>query len=409
MNRYLLFISLFCLFLSITATQKAVIAGVSAGTANISNTSTPVKKIKRFKINIGKLRKEIDSHLAKIRESGKKEVNLLDELARIDKKFSQQKRKLFALQERLAAQEELLIVKESELKQARANKENMRLHLENRLQSFYTMGKTGFLNVTFSTKNLPDLLLFNDSFMRLLAYDQSVIAMYRQTISQLQQAKQTRLLEQTLLKDFIAENTLEKKKLSDVRQEKHVLLNKIKTQKNLYQQALKEMQNAEMSLTATLKDLKRKVIIQKKGFALAKGKLSPPVRGNIVRRFGENSKKGDDNNAKKLNGITIKTAKNEQVKAVFSGKVLFSGYMRGYGNMIIIDHGLRYYSISSRLDSLMKKENDFIEAGDILGTTGDIATLFDEGFYFEIRNNSKPLDPLNWLNDKLFQKHSKTR
>lgn len=380
-----------------------LLTGYSAAAADAAVKNDQDRSLKRYKINIGKLRSEIDHHLAKIRESGKKEGNLLDELGRIDEKFSQQKRKIFALQERLTAQEELLSVKEDELKQAATNKENMRKHLENRLRSFYTMGKTGLLNVTFSSKNLPELLLFNDSFMRLLSYDQSVIAIYRDTIRQLERAKATHVLEKSLLHDFIKQNEEEKRKLADVRKEKQELLNKIKTQKGLYQQALDEMQKAEMSLTSTLTDLKKKIFFSKKGFVLNKGKLLPPTKGAIVRRFGE-KRTDKDGEINTTNGITIKTPENEPVKAIFSGNVLFAGYMRGYGNMVIIDHGLRHYSISARLDSLMKKENDIVKTGDIIGTTGDIATLFDNGFYFEIRNNSQPLNPLEWIDEQMFQK-----
>ncbi len=361
------------------------------------------KTLKRYKINIGKLRREIDLHLEKIRESSKKEINLLDELKKIDEKFSQQKRKILVLQQRLADQEKLLVVKTEELKQAKTDRENMRKHLENRLSSFYTMGKTGFLNVTFSANNLPDLLLFEDSFMRLLAYDQSIIATYRETIRKLKQAQETHMLEQSLLVDFIKQNTEEKQKLAGIRQEKQLLLNKIRTRKGLYQQALEEMQKAEISLMATLTDLKRRLSVKKKGFVLSKGNLSLPVSGKIVVRFGEEQQ--DENNVvKRASGITIKTAKNEPVKAIFSGKILFSGYMRGFGNMVIIDHGLHHYSISSRMDSLTKKENDTVETAEIIGTTGDIATLFGKGFYLEIRNNSKPMDPMDWINkDMIFE------
>jgi len=365
--------------------------------------SNPDQKIQRFKINIGKLREGIRAHLAKIRESGEKENNLLDELAQIDEKITVQKQRLAALQERLTAQEELLILKEQDLEKAKIKKENVRKHLEKRLRSFYTMGNTGFLNIAFSTQNLPDLLTFNDSYMRLLEYDQSVIDMFRDTIYQLEKAKETLELEKSLLDNFISQTEKEKKVLTDIKEQKQQLLAKIRTQKNLYKEALKELRKAEERLTNTLITLKREKSSKTHGFVINKGKLMAPVSGKIIRRFGESRDK-DSSDIDRSKGITIETVEDIPVKAIFSGQVLFAGYMKGYGNLVIIDHGLQYFSITSRLDSIFCKENDHVRVGDIIGKTGDIATLFDKGLYFEIRHGSQALDPLDWINVSDLQK-----
>ena len=65
--------------------------------------------------------------------------------------------------------------------------------------------------------------------------------------------------------------------------------------------------------------------------------------------------------------------------------------------MVIIDHGLDYYSITTRMEQIIAEENQLVKGGDIVGTAGDIATLFEKGIYFEIRHQSKPLDPLKWI------------
>jgi septal ring factor EnvC (AmiA/AmiB activator) len=352
--------------------------------------------IKRHKINIGKLRQEIRIHLDKIRKSGEQEVSLLDELRQVDEKLAAQKKKLTTLQQRLRAQEKLLALKEQDRKQAELVRENVRQHLEKRLRSFYLMGKTGFLNVTFSNKSLPDLMLFNDSFKQLLEYDQSVIEMYHETIDQLNRARELQELENTLLQDFIKQAQKEQQALDGIRTEKQQLLVRIRSKKGLYEQAIREMQRAELALTNTLTELKQKEENRVRGFFLSKGKMAGPVIGNLVVRFGDPVENGVSK------GITIDTAEHEPVFSIYTGKVIFAGYKRGYGNMVIIDHGLQYYTITSRLDEITVHEGTKVRTGEQIGTTGDIATLFSKGLYFEIRHGSEPLDPLKWLQNNYY-------
>ena len=362
----------------------------SAGPAPAAD-QDPAIPLQRHKINIGKLRREIRIHLDKIRKSGEQEVGLLDELKQIDDKLAKQKQKLATLKKRLQTQEDLLAIKEQDRQQAELVKENVRHHLEKRLRAFYMMGKTGFLNVTFSNKSLPELMLFNDAFKRLLEYDQSVIDMYRDTINQLNLAQEAQEREKILLEDFIRQARKEKQALDAIRKEKNQLLTKIRSKKGLYEQAVREMQRAELALTQTMTELKKKEENRIRGFVLNKGKMAGPVIGNLTVHFGDALENGPSK------GIAIETAENEPVYSIYRGKVIFAGYKQGYGNMVIIDHGLQYYTITARLDTILVKEGDTVQSRGQIGTTGDIATLFSKGLYFEIRHGAKPLDPLPWL------------
>jgi len=112
--------------------------------------------------------------------------------------------------------------------------------------------------------------------------------------------------------------------------------------------------------------------------------------------FGETARDGLTK-GEKAKGITIATKSGAAVHAVYKGKVAFAGYKRGYGNTVIIDHGFKYYTVTSRLDSIAVKEGKKVKKGALLGSTGDMATLFTKGLYFEIRIGSNPQDPLLWL------------
>ncbi len=348
------------------------------------------------RINIGKLQHEIKSHIDKIRQSGEEEDSVLDHLARINQGLQKKNEKIATLQKRLQAQQELVTMKEKELKEAEKLQENIKEHMQARLRSFYLMGKVGALNVTFSKDDLPELMLFTDSFQRLISYDQTVIDMYRITVAQLRHTRKARKLEQSLLEEFFSQEKDEQLELETLRSEQEGLLNRIKTQQSLYQLAIKELHKAEDEMAASLEQLKEKDAFRQRGFMLARGTLPPPVDGEVRLRFGDILQqglgKGDS-----IQGITIDTEAGATVHAVYAGRVVVAGYKRGYGNMVILEHGMGYFTITSRLAAIMVNEGESVVQNQQIGTTGDIATLFEDGLYFEIRHHSIPEDPLLWL------------
>lgn len=368
----------------------------SAADAEESLTKKYDIPIKRYEQNIQKLQSGIEIHLGKLQVSGEKEFSLLGDIESIDKKVALQKIRLNVMEERLKSQKELLLIKIRDLRETQKNKDRITHHLQERLHAFYLMGKTGVLNVTFSTRTLPELMLFNDSFQRLLAYDKALVEHYREAIAQLLLAKEGHEQESALLDEYIKDAREEKIALDTTRKEKAHLLHRVKSEKVLYEQALKEMKTAESDLHQSLTEMQEKKTYLLQGFVTKKGKMHPPVAGHVVSMFG--SPVGDKKNpAATALGVTIDAEDGAPLQTIFAGKVVFAGYRRGYGNMVIIDHGMDYYSITSRMEKISVKEGDIIDEGAVIGKAGDIATLFEKGLYFEIRHGTEPVDPLDWI------------
>lgn len=345
----------------------------------------------RYENNIQKLKSGIEIHLGKLQIAGQQEFDLLGEIEHLDQELSLQQVRLEVMQERRDSQKELLVVKLRELEAAKTNITKVQEHLQVRLRAFYLTGQAGILNVTFSSRTLPDLMLFSDSFKLLLDYDRTLIDKYRQAIDQLTLATETHEKESALLDEFIANAVTQQQKLDGLLAEKRVLLKKVKTEKVLHEQALKELRKAETDLEKTLVSLQQEETFAEQGFVQEKGKMVPPVSGMIVRRFGETQ------DEKVINGIIIDAANGAEIRAIAAGRIIFSGYRRGYGNMVIIDHGMDYYSITARMEKIRSRPKNRVSTGDVIGSAGDIATLFDKGVYFEIRHNTEPEDPLAWI------------
>ncbi len=127
---------------------------------------------------------------------------------------------------------------------------------------------------------------------------------------------------------------------------------------------------------------------------VARGAALNPVAGKVVARFGENRTDGE--NMGKWKGVVFSVNEEQPVKAVRDGKVVFADYLRGYGNLLIIDHGGGYYSVYGNNSSMIKDIGDSVKAGEIISRVGskesDLSVL-----YFELRHNGKPIDPTSWL------------
>jgi len=346
-------------------------------------------------INIGKLRMEISAHEEKIDQSTKEELSLLGELAKLDERISRQKMKIRELKTRIGEQQLVIAAKTEELAEIVKKNKALQQHLGKRLHAFYLMGKTGFLNILFSHKTLPDLLLTGDAYQSLVTYDQALFRAYRESLLSIEQVKRSHELEQTVLEGFLTDSDQENTTLQQAADEQNRLLKRVQSQRGLYEQAVREMKKAAHQLTATLPSAPKEQDQKDHGFARNKGKLPPPVWGKVIGRFNQAAVATDDPIF--TNGITITTPDRSEVYAVFDGEVIFAGYMAGYGKMVIIDHLQQYYTVTARFDEIQVKEGDSVHQGQVIGLTGEVATLFSKGLYFEIRHGELAENPLDWL------------
>lgn len=129
-------------------------------------------------------------------------------------------------------------------------------------------------------------------------------------------------------------------------------------------------------------------------FARLKGMLRLPVRGELVSRFGSPRPDGGPS----WKGLFIRAPAGQEVRAVAAGRVVFSDWMRGFGNLLILDHGQGYLTIYGNNESVLKALGETVRAGDTVATTGDSGGNADSGLYFEMRHAGRPFDPLSWVN-----------
>ncbi|MGA8862843.1 MAG: peptidoglycan DD-metalloendopeptidase family protein [Gallionella sp.] len=131
-------------------------------------------------------------------------------------------------------------------------------------------------------------------------------------------------------------------------------------------------------------------------FDQLKGKLALPVKGEPTNRFGS-PRPGSTVDWK---GLFLRTSNGQPVKAIAAGRVVFADWLRGFGNLIIIDHGEGYMSLYGNNETLYKQVGDVLRGGDTIAAAGNTGGNENFGLYFELRHESKPLDPMKWMAKK---------
>lgn len=132
-------------------------------------------------------------------------------------------------------------------------------------------------------------------------------------------------------------------------------------------------------------------------FAQLKGRLSLPVQGSITGRFG-GSRRGDDGAAGPAwKGVFIRAPAGADVRAVGSGQVVFADWLRGFGNLLVIDHGDGYLSVYGNNEALLRNAGDRVAVGDVVASVGNTGGNETPGLYFELRFQGRPFDPLTWV------------
>lgn len=130
-------------------------------------------------------------------------------------------------------------------------------------------------------------------------------------------------------------------------------------------------------------------------FAALRGNLRLPVRGVVTNRFGGARQEGNT-----WKGLFIRAAQGSDIKAVAGGRVVFADWLRGFGNLMIVDHGGSYLSVYGYNDAMLKQVGDSVRGGDSIATAGNSGGNPESGLYFELRHQGQPIDPLKWVSLK---------
>jgi septal ring factor EnvC (AmiA/AmiB activator) len=373
----------------------------SAGSILTAQDQKP--RIDEFKKKAQDINREIEKGEAKIQKFSHRETDIIIRLNQVDQALNRSRKRTAVLSREIEGLDkkiaETAAASEKLANQIRDNE----TYVAKRLVALYKLSWLGKFHVLASAESLQELLKRKTAIERILTYDETIIKALmdnrldleavRSRLEAHRNEKHRRADEyQKQIKQIAAERSQRAKLLAHVRKEKSVQLAAVESLKRAARDLDEKIKNLGVESAATTPQK----YTAAEPFQAYKGLLKMPVKGKIISLFG----KFKNTSYQVLNfrsGIEIQTERGEPIAAVYAGKILYADWFKGYGNMVIIDHGENYYTVYAHIEETFKSTGDTVEAGEVIATVGDSGSISGPKLYFEVRHHGKPLDPMQWL------------
>lgn len=353
----------------------------------------------RSQVGITRIEEELAREKRLFEKFDEREKGILGQLSDLEEEISEKQTFLRDLRKRIDQTKQGLIGQQERLGKLEQVFREAQGRLGERLVSFYKYAKRGYVRILLSSTGLHDL-------MRRIKYLKAIIGEDQEMLRGMVEIRQSRQMEIERTREKLGTidqlQDIEDERLASLREDqdkKVLLLMKVHKEKEFYETAVKELELAAQNLGNTLLEIENRPEGTKErqqlpsGFEKAKGNLPMPFPGKIARGH----KILGVNGLNTHKGVTIEGSPGEAVRSVFAGRVDFSGWLKGYGQTIVINHGSRYYTISAHLSERGKDEGDTVQMGEVIGRSGAGESLAGSSLYFEIRNGGANLNPLSWL------------
>ncbi len=360
-------------------------------------------KIKAEQNRLDAIEKQISYHQRQIADSRKKEQGLLDDLSKINQNITLLKQKIAVLDLQREKTEIKIKELDSEIEKTTSELEKAKKYLSGRFQALYKYGGVAEFNLLLSAASAHEAM--NNAFLlgRIAREDERVIRETSANKTRLEAASQE-MKEQKVLLDSQRKTLRDQQaSLRSSESQRKKSLDTLFKQKKLHEKAAKELEDSQRELQNKVKELlaqKRKMQETRAGVVTpvfpSGGRLAWPVRGDITSRFG--SRVHPVFKTKMMHtGIDIRSGEGTPVKTAAPGEVLFAGWLRGYGQVIIIDHGRDLTTVYAHLSQIRAEEGKIVRDGEIIGNVGSTGVTSGPHLHFEVRVNGDAKDPLGYL------------
>jgi murein DD-endopeptidase MepM/ murein hydrolase activator NlpD len=300
-------------------------------------------------------------------------------------------------EERREAEERRLARARSEEVAAQARLESLQGELEPRLRARARLGRTSELRLLAASTSLADLVKRRFLWERVVERDLALLGEGQRALAAREKARAQRERAASRV-GALARDALAQREAAAARRDDHrTLLGAIRNARSLHERAAIEVAAQEVKLAefvAALPPAADGALYT--GFALLRGKLPHPVTGTVEVGFGR-VVDPRFSTVTVQNGLDIRAPGGIQVRAVAPGRVAHAGWFKGYGNLVIVDHGDGYHTLVAHLGSMNTAMGEEVQTGTLLGTVGDTGSLKGPYVYFEIRERGRPVDPRAWL------------
>jgi septal ring factor EnvC (AmiA/AmiB activator) len=276
--------------------------------------------------------------------------------------------------------------------------EGLQGELGPRLRARARLGRLSELRLLAASTSLGDLVKRRFLWERVVGHDLALLGEAQRALGARERARAARESEAARVSALAQQARARREEAAALRDQHHTLLGAIRNALSLHERAAAEAAEQERKLAEFVAALPPATagVALPTGFSLLRGKLPGPVSGTIEVGFGKvvNPR---FNTVTVQNGIDIRAPAGTEVRAVAPGRVAHAGWFKGYGNLVIVDHGGGYHTLVAHLGSMSTAIGEQVQAGTLLGTVGDTGSLKGAYLYFEVRDHGRPVDPQVWL------------
>jgi septal ring factor EnvC (AmiA/AmiB activator) len=350
------------------------------------------------KERLDKIQQQIEDALQGLRSKELQKGTLSEELSRLSTETRRIERLTKKSSKQLSELSARLEKQRNSLKEIEKQRTQTEKQIRHRLVVLYKTGEVGLIKALLSEAESPRDIAEKYAFLsRMVRHDRELLTEYRQQSEnhriQLAELETLRSKQSSV----VERRRQEEEALRKARKSKKTLLAKVKADAGLLEGVLQELRAKAARLNGLVKKLEteqsRSYTGSLEGISSHKGRLIWPVPGKLKVGFGT-SRHGDLGTLIESHGYDIEAPVGTPVNAAAEGKVIFAKRLRGYGKLMIIDHGHKYYTLYAHVARFSKKVGDSVAASEVVAFSGFEGR---DAVYFEIRQGGKPLDPGDWL------------
>jgi septal ring factor EnvC (AmiA/AmiB activator) len=343
--------------------------------------------------------RKLKEKIQQVKKALKKEKSVTSELERINKRIKEKEQELKRYDKRISQTEANIRSLKKEITTLSEKIENRKHFLKQRLNSLYKQQYGVNALILISAEDFYDLMRKSKYLNSIARHDTMLIKTYVSEINEINSKKHEleMLYEKLKIDKEKVQKMQETLKIDRIKKDK--LLAMIKSKRQAYEKRIKELEESSKKLQRMIVRMKKKKIpkaITGKGFRYLKGRLPWPINGRVLIPYGKYKDPKYGITVFK-NGIEIKAKPGEKAKAVAGGRVVYADWFKGYGLLLIINHGNGYHSLYGNLSEIFLKTDDILIEGTAIGRVGESRLLNVPTLYFEIRYRGKPVNPLKWL------------
>ncbi|MBN2707049.1 MAG: peptidoglycan DD-metalloendopeptidase family protein [Deltaproteobacteria bacterium] len=322
------------------------------------------------------------------------QLTVLQEIDDLNRRHAALQNELEGLSQEMEAVLAAVSEQEAEALRLRENLRQLRLEFKRRLRIRYCQAPGKWLDFLCEEADLLEKLNALVYGRRVLAADRRLWASCEHLLREVETRQLDIEKRRFFLLELKARESLKLGELEENIAKKNELLYKIKHQVKSHQELVAELEG----VAADLERMTRSVAPEKTDFAALRGNLPMPVDGVVVSFFGL-EKDSRFATVTSNRGIEIEAPLGAPVKVVYAGQVVFASWMKGYGNLLVVDHGGGFFSIYAYLEEFNCQIEDRLQGSEIIGRVGRGGISNEPALYFEIRRDGVPEDPLTWVSD----------